>query len=168
MALMFLARSSMAQDEKGKMPVAAKAGPIAFHVVPEIGAGIFLEDDQVVSFGGTDGYILFRIPGLNFPGMNETVTGVQVELSQAPAGVTGVRYDILSYTRTKIAGPAYTGANIRIAGGTSETGADLGARVMPMVGLRLWTISDHVPFFLEVEFLDTNRPVKAALVLTWE
>lgn len=146
----------------------AEAGPVKFEIVPEIGAGVFLQDSQTVSFGGTDAFFLFRLPGLQFPGMNQTVTGVQVEVSDASPGVKGVKYDILSYTRTKIAGPAYTGANVRIAQGSSETGAALDARVMPVVGLRLLTISEHVPFFLEVEFLDNNRPVKASLILTWE
>lgn len=146
----------------------AKAGPVEFHIVPEIGAGVFLEDDQVVSFPGTDAFFLFRLPGLQFPGWNQTVTGVQVELSDAPAGTKGVRYSILSYTRTKVVGPAYTGANVRIAQGASEVGTELDARVMPVVGLRMLTIAERVPFFLEVEFLDNNRPVKASLILTWE
>lgn len=146
----------------------AKIGPIEFHVVPEIGVGVFLEDDQVVSFGGNDSYFIFRIPGLQFPGMNNTAAGVQVELSDAPPGSKGVKYDLVSYVRTKIAGPAFTGANIRIVRGGSELGAAIDARVMPVVGLRMWTIGGHVPFSLEVEFLDNNRPVKASLIITWE
>lgn len=143
-------------------------GPIEFHVVPEIGAGIFLEDSDVVSFGGTDAFFLLRIPGLLFPNWNGTETGVQVELSDAPPGTLGLRYSILSYTRTKIAGPAYTGVNIRIARGASEAGAEFSAKVTAVVGLRMWTIGGHVPFNLEVEFADDNRPLKAALIITWE
>ena len=176
-ALALLAAPAFAQEEKPPPTIedspkvttkSAKAGPIEFHIVPEIGGGVFLEDDQVVNFGGNDAFFLFRIPGLRFPGMNNTVTGIQVELSDAPPGVVGVKYDILSYTRTKIAGPAYTGANIRIAQGASELGATFNPRIMPVVGLRMWTVAEHVPFFLEVEFLDNNRPVKASLIITWE
>ncbi len=176
-ALALLAAPAFAQEENPPPTIedppkvttkSAKAGPIEFHIVPEIGAGVFLEDAQVVSFGGNDAFFLFRIPGLQFPGMNDTVTGIQVEISDAPPGVKGVKYDILSYTRTKIAGPAYTGANIRIAQGASELGAAFNARIMPVVGLRMWTVAEHVPFFLEVEFLDNNRPVKASLIITWE
>ena len=61
-----------------------KAGPIEFHIVPQIGAGVFLEDDQVVRFGGTNGFFLFRIPGLRFPGMNDTVTGVTSVIVTSP------------------------------------------------------------------------------------
>ncbi len=146
----------------------ASAGFVEFHVVPEIGVGIFLEDSQVVTFGGNDVYAMFRLPGLFFPKMNETTTGFMVEFSQTPVGTFGVRYDILSYTRTKIAGPAYTGVNIRIATGASEVGAELSGRVMPVVGIRLMTIAEHVPVLFEVEFLDDNRPLKVMLVLTWE
>ena len=175
LALLLAGAPVVAQDEpappEAKPNVttkSAKAGPIEFHVVPEIGVGIFLEDRQVVSFGGSDALFLFRIPGLLFPNMNETTTGIQVELSEAPPGILGVKYQILSYTRTKIAGPAYTGINVRLVRGASELGAELSARATAVVGLRMWTVAEHVPFFLEVEFLDDNRPLKASIIITWE
>ena len=172
---LLLAANTFAQtppDDDDKPPnvtsKSVQAGPIEFHVVPELGAGVFLEDSQVVSFGGTDAFFLFRIPGLIFPNWNGTETGFQVELSDAPPGTLGVRYSIMSYTRTKIAGPAYTGVNIRLARGASEIGAEFSAKATAVVGLRMWTIGGHVPFNLEVEFADDNRPLKAALIITWE
>ena len=147
-----------------------KLGPVTFHVVPELGAGVLLRDDQVIGFDASDGFFMVRIPGLRFPGWNQTVTGVQVEFTQAPTATPGaaLRYDILSYTRTKVAGPMFTGANLRIARGTTDTGTELGARVMPVVGVRMFTIAERVPFVLEVELFDQNRPVKALIIVTWK
>ena len=155
-------------DDDDKPNVTAKsvqAGPIEFHVVPELGIGIVLEDSQVIAFGGTNAFFLVRIPGLQFPQMNKTSTGVQVEFSNVPGGV---RYDILSYTRTRVAGPVYTGFNARIAKGASGLGAALSGQLTPVVGFHLLTISNHVPFFFEVEFAAENRPVKAEMIITWE
>ena len=171
LALAFCASPTLAQDEDDPPPKfdtsSTRAGPVEFHVMPEIGVGVFLEDDQVIRAGGTDAFFLVRIPGLRFPGINGTVTGIQVEFSQTTAGALGIQYDILSYTRTKIAGGAYTGANIRIVQGASEIGAAVDPRIMPVVGLKMWTVAERVPFFLEVEFLDNNRPLKASLIITW-
>lgn len=171
LAVVLLAAPAMGQedppapeDEPRVVSASAKAGPIEFHVLPEIGAGLSLNSEQIID-SDSDGFFIVRIPGLQFPGFNETTTGIAVELTAANG--SGVRYDIVSYTRTKIAGPAYTGVNIRIATGT-EDGAAFQTRAMPVIGLRLLTISEHVPFFLEIEFLDTNRPVKASLIITWE
>ena len=156
------------EEEPRVVSASAKAGPIEFHVLPEIGVGLLLKDDQIITRGSaSDSFFVFRIPGLQFPGFNETTTGIQIEFS-APSGVAGIRYDIVSYTRTKIAGPAYTGANIRIAAGDSSLGASFQTHVSPIIGIRFMTIAGHVPFFLEFEFLDTNKPVKASFIVTWE
>ncbi len=167
--VMLGAAQAFAQDDPEEKE-GTKIGPVDFHVVPEIGAGVLLRDDQIIEFDASDAFVLFRIPGLRFPGWNETVTGLQIELTSVPSPAPGsaLRYDIVSYTRTKIAGPAYTGANVRIAQGTTDTPADLGARVMPVIGIRMFTISEHVPFSFEVELFDQNRPVKAAIIITWQ
>lgn len=157
-----------ATEEQRIVSAGVKAGPIEFHVLPEIGVGLLLRDDQIISGSASGAFFIVRIPGLQFPGVNQTTTGIQVELTSPPAGVAGIRYDIVSYTRTKIAGPAYTGANIRIASGGSSLGASFSAHVSPIVGIKILTIASHVPFFLEFEFLDTNKPVKASLIVTWE
>ncbi len=170
LAFVLLAAMAIAQEDDPPeqdprvVSASAKVGPIQFHVLPEIGAGLSLNSEQIID-SDSDAFFMVRIPGLQFPGFNETTTGIAVELTAANG--SGVRYDIVSYTRTKIAGPAYTGVNIRIATGTAD-GAAFQTRAMPVIGLRLLTISDHVPFFLEVEFLDTNKPVKASLIITWE
>ena len=156
-----------AQEPEDPEPRAV-AGPIEFHVVPELGAGVLLRDDQTINLSGTDGYFVVRLPGLIFPNWNGTTTGIQVEFSRVPGVEAGIRYDILSYTRTKIAGPAYTGANIRIARGTSREGAELSGRVMPIVGLRILTIAERVPVSIELELLDQDRPIKAAVYITWQ
>lgn len=143
-------------------------GPVQFHIVPEIGVGLFLKDDQVVDFFGNNGYYIFRIPGLQFPSVNGMGTGIQFEFSDAPAGVSGVRYDISSYTRIKVAGPVYTGVNIRLFQGVTELGGEVSTRVIPVVGLRFLTIAERVPFFIEFEFGDNDRPLKASITFTLE
>lgn len=168
-AFLFLSAPALSQGDRPIVEmVTEKAGPIEFHVIPEVGAGVLLRDDQVVSFDRSDAFVIVRIPGLRFPGWNETSTGLQLELSDTPGLDRGIRYDIISYTRTKIAGPAYTGANVRFARGTTDIGTELKARVMPVVGIRMFTIAEHVPCSLEIELFDDNRPFKAAMILTWE
>ncbi len=146
--------------------ITEQAGPLEWHVIPEFGAGVLLRDDQTIALDLSGLFILARIPGLRFPGWNETTTGLQLELSDAPGRV--IRYDIFSYTRTKIAGPAYTGANLRFIRGATEIGAEFKVRIMPVIGIKILTIAGHVPFSLEVEFFDDRRPFKAAIVISWE
>lgn len=143
-----------------------KAGPVEFHVIPELGAGVFLQDN-VIEFSKNTGFVMIRFPGLVLPNFNGTSSGLQFEFMNAPVGL-GVEYSILSYTRTKVAGPMYTGGNIRIARGFSSEGAAFDAEVTAVIGLKLLTLGGHVPIKLEIELLEQDRPVKALLVLTWE
>lgn len=171
-AFLLFAFTGLAQEapEEDKAPrvqmITEQAGPIEFHVIPEFGAGVLLRDDQTITLDMSGFFLLVRIPGLRFPGWNETTTGLQVELSDAPGRM--IRYDIMSYTRTQIAGPAYTGANVRFLLGVTEIAAEFRVRVMPVIGIKLLTIAEHIPFSLEVEFFDSNRPFKAAIVISWE
>ena len=77
-------------------------------------------------------------------------------------------YSVLSYARIKLAGNTYTGANVRLFHGSAKAGGEFSLRAMPIVGLRLLSVANHIPIFFEVEFFGDRRPVKAALILTWE
>ncbi len=144
-----------------------QAGPIDFHVIPAIGAGVFVEDSDAESSVTNNGYFLVRIPAFVFPRLNDASAGVQVELSNAPR-LRGVDYSVLSYARIKLAGTTYAGANVRLFHGAAKAGAEFSLRAMPVVGLRLLSIANRIPIFFEVEFFGDRRPVKAALILTWE
>lgn len=142
-----------------------KLGPIQFHVMPEIGVGLLLSEDQ--SIRPDDAFFMFRLPGLVLPNFNATSTGIQVQ-------VTGSKYSLLSYSRTKIAGPAYAGGNIQIATGSinassgEEEGTSLDGDVMAVIGLKILTLFEKVPVKFEMELFENNRPVKALVILTWE
>ncbi len=144
-----------------------QAGPIDFHVVPALGAGVFVEDSDAESSVTNNGYFLVRIPAFVFPRLNDASLGVQVELSNAPR-LRGVDYSVLSYARIKLAGNTYAGANVRLFHGAAKAGAEFSLRAMPVVGLRLLSVANRIPIFLEVEFFGDRRPVKAALILTWK
>ncbi len=144
-----------------------QAGPLDFHVVPAIGAGVFVEDSDAESSITNNGYFLVRIPAFVFPRLNDASAGVQVELSNAPR-LRGVDYSVLSYARIKLAGNTYTGANVRLFHGAAKAGAEFSLRAMPVVGLRLLSVANRIPIFFEVEFFGDRRPVKAALILTWK
>ncbi len=144
-----------------------QAGPIDFHVVPAIGAGVFVEDSDAESSVTNNGYFLVRIPAFVFPRLNDASAGVQVELSNAPR-LRGVDYSVLSYARIKLAGNTYTGANVRLFHGAAKAGGEFSLRAMPVVGLRLLSVANRIPIFFEVEFFGDRRPVKAALILTWK
>ena len=147
-----LSASAYAQDPK----------PVDFHIVPAVGAGIFLEDSETKSVSN-NGYFLVRVPGLVLPGFFDTSVGTQVELSKAP----NVEYSILSYARFSLTDHISAGANVRLwRGGEGRT--EYAPRVTPVVGFRLLTVAGRVPLFLEAEFLDDQSPVKVALVVTWE
>ena len=63
--LFFLAPAAAQEDEDRPLVemTKASAGPIEFHVIPEIGAGILLRGDQTLTFDRSDGFFLVRIPG---------------------------------------------------------------------------------------------------------
>ncbi len=145
----------------------AQAGPIDFHVVPAIGAGVFVEDSDAESSVTNNGYFLVRIPAFVFPQLNDASAGVQVELSNAPR-LRGVDYSVLSYARVRLTRSAYAGANVRLFHGAWKTGAEFSPHATPVVGLRLLSIAGRVPVFLEAELFGDRRPVKAALILTWK
>ncbi len=153
-------------DVAAKSPP-VQAGPFDFHVVPAIGAGVFVEDSDAESSVTNNGYFLVRIPAFVFPRLNDASLGVQVELSNAPR-LRGVDYSVLSYARIKLAGNTYTGANVRLFHGAAKAGGEFSLRAMPVVGLRLLSVANHIPIFFEVEFFRDRRPVKAALILTWK
>ena len=144
-----------------------QAGPIDFHIVPAFGAGLFFEDSDVESSITNNGYFLVRIPAFVFPRLNDASLGVQAELGRAPK-LQGVEYSVLSYARIGLTKAAYVGANVRLFHGASKTGTEFSLHATPVVGVRLLTIAKRVPLFLETEFLGDRRPVKAALILTWQ
>lgn len=162
---MALAGSGLAE---GRPQVQAKVGPVEFYVIPEIGAGLSLTEAQTIEISPENAFVLIRIPGLKLPDFNDTATGVQVELSKV-AGLDGVvaRYEVVSYTRTKVAGPMFTGANIRVAIGTNDIGTKFDGRVMPVVGFEMLSFGGHVPISLEIELLAQSRPVRVALIVGW-
>ena len=140
----------------------AQDKPVDFHIVPALGAGIYLEDSETKPVSN-NGFFLVRVPGLILPGFFDTSVGMQVELSKAP----NVEYAILSYARFSITDHVSAGANVRLwRGGEGRTESAL--RVTPVVSFRLLTVADRVPLFLEAEFLDDQSPVKVALIITWE
>ena len=140
--------------------------PIELHVIPELGYGVFLADDQVITPAGLPNYFFVRLPGFVFPGLRNTSSGAHIEFSPSKSG-PGVQYSISSYTRVPLTETLYTGALIRIAQGTGGTGG-FDARATPIVGMKLATFGGRVAMSLEVEFLDNGRPIKSGLVLTWK
>ena len=147
-----LATAAFSQDSK----------PVDFHIVPALGAGIYLEDSETKPVSN-NGFFLLRVPGLNLPSFFNASLGAQFELSKAP----DVEYAILSYARFNFTDHVSAGANVRLwRGGEGRTASAL--RVTPVVGFRLLTVAGRVPIFLEAEFLDDQSPVKVALIVTWE
>ena len=147
-------------------PALAEDPPVVkLHVIPEVGYGVFLESDQVIS-ADTSSYLFVRLPGFVLPSTRGTSTGAHVEFSPSKDG-TGIQYTISSYTRVPLTDTLYTGALVRIAVGSGGSGG-FDARATPFIGMKLATFAGRVPVSLEVEFLDNDRPVKAGLVLSWK
>ena len=121
-----------------------QAGPIDFHVVPAIGAGVFFEDSEGESSITNNGYFLVRIPAFVFPRLNDASLGVQAELGRAPK-LQGVEYSVLSYARIRLTKAAYVGANVRLFHGASKTGTEFSLHATPVVGVRLLTIVEARP-----------------------
>lgn len=163
-AALLFSTTTFAQRALDPKKEETRLGPIQFHVVPEIGGGIFLQDNTI-QLNSNMGFFMVRLPGLVLPNFNNTSTGFQVEFSAASA--SGIRYTISSYSRTKLAGPMYAGGNIRIASGEGSQGS-FDADVSAVVGIKLMTIGEHVPVNFEIELMENNRPVKALIIITWE
>lgn len=161
--LLLFAVSAFAQGKLDLKKEETRFGPIEFHVIPEVGVGLLLQDDTI-QFDSNMGFFMVRLPGLVLPNFNSTATGLQVELSTSPLGV---HYTFKSYTRTKLAGPMYAGGNVQIASGRSSS-ASFDADITAVIGLKLLTIAEHVPVNLEVELWENERPIKALLIITWE
>ena len=133
---------------------------VDFHIVPALGAGIFLEDSKTKSVSN-NGFFIVRVPGLILPRFS---VGMQVELSKAP----DIEYAIGNYARFSFTEHVSAGANVRLWRGGGAGRIEYALKVTPVVGFRLLTVADRVPLFLEAEFLDDQSPVKVALIVTWE
>ena len=155
-----LSTATFAQDS-----VKVKAGPVAFHAVPAIGGGVFVEDSKAESSDTNNGFLLVRLPAFSFPKLNDASVGVQAEVMNPT--LSGFATEIVSYARVHIAGGTYAGANVRLFD-VSKDGADFSLHASPVVGVRLLTLGSHIPVFFEVEFLGDRHPVKAAFIFTWE
>lgn len=160
LSVCLLSTAAFAQDS-----AKVKAGPVAFHALPAIGGGVFVEDSKAESADTNNGFFLVRLPAFSFPSLNDTSVGVQVEVLDPT--LSGLSTEIVSYARVHIAGGTYAGANVRVFD-VSKDGADFSLHAAPVVGLRLLTLASHIPVFFEVEFLGDRHPVKAAFIVTWE
>ena len=141
----------------------AKVAFVEFHVIPELGLGLFF-DEELIEVQPDNWLGLVRFPGIVLPNLNQTATGFQLEFAKAPSDMDGVNYSIWSYTRTKVAGPVYTGLAVRIMLGNSSIGGNLDAETLGILGFDFFTVFDTAKFSIETQI---GKQKKAFVVVSF-
>ena len=160
-ALLFSNRIFADEDEdKSDDP-----GLLEFHTTPAVGFGAALSSEDIGGDLNRENFFgLVRLPVFRLPNQADTTVGVQVEFSDgAPSGI---RYEVQGFVRLDLWNLLF-GSNIRLLDGTELQGTKYAFYLTPVVGIKLATLAQRIPIIVEVEFLGDERPVKVALVASW-